>query len=141
MDWHGFVKKITEINAKIFCLILLFLFSCFQPASASMGISGYSFVDTGYIYTKTSLPLSASKDLNGENNINLNDIKNLKKGESATRNFFNLVEIGNASINKAAKRGHITNIVYVDTKTHKIYIPFFFIPISVKETKTIVYGE
>lgn len=52
MDWHGFVKKTTEINAKIFCLILLFLFSCFQSASASInraakkaGITKISYID------------------------------------------------------------------------------------------------
>lgn len=127
---------------KNLCLIFL-AFVCInvQPVQAEVNMGGYSFVDTGYIYTKTALPVSASKYLDGENNIDLNSIKNLKKGESATRNFFNLVEIGNASINKAAKKAGITNIVYVDTKTHKIYIPFFFIPISVKETRTIVYGE
>ena len=70
-------KNLKEIFMKNLCLIFL-AFVCInvQPVQAEVNMGGYSFVDTGYIYTKTALPVSASKYLDGENNIDLNSIKN-----------------------------------------------------------------
>ena len=48
---------------------------------------------------------------------------------------------GDCSLNAAMKNGGITKPLYVDTEIHKVFIPLVFIPIYVKETKTIVYGE
>ena len=61
----------------------------------------------------------------------------VKKWVSVTRNYFHLVEMGDASIHKAAKQASITNIKYVDTKICKVYVPICFIPIAVKETSGI----
>ena len=124
---------------KSFYLFLLtFLLLCTQPANADLRIGRYDFLDNGYFFTKASFPQSASNSLDGSNNIS---IENLKKGESVTRSFFNLVAIGDASIHKAAKNANITNIKYVDIKVAKVYIPIGCIPIAAKEVKTIVYGE
>ena len=76
-----------------------------------------------------------------ENTTLPDDLSKFKKGEAASHNFFNLIDIGNAGIDAAAKNGNIKKIHYVDTKVGKVYIPLFFIPIYVKETKTVVYGE
>ncbi len=100
--------------------------------------AGFHYVDQGGIYTNTSMPIDVSKAVNGETNI---DLKNLKSGESVARNILYLVEIGDASIDEAARKAGITKIKYVDTKICKVFIPLGFIPIMVKETKTIVYGE
>ena len=124
---------------KSFYLFLLtFLLLCTQPANADLRIGRYDFLDNGYFFTKASFPQSASNSLDGSNNIS---IENLKKGESVTRSFFNLVAIGDASTHKAAKEANITNIKYVDIEVAKVYIPIGCIPIAAKEVKTIVYGE
>jgi hypothetical protein len=134
--------KNIGVKMKFFKLILLGLILCsIQPTKAELGIGGYTFTDEGFIFTRASYPVSVANSLDGNNDIDLNELKNLKKGETSSRNFFHLVEVGNAGINRAAKKGGITNIKYVDTRTSKIYIPFFFIPIAARETRTIVYGE
>ena len=69
------------------------------------------------------------------------DLTKLKKGESTSHNILMLVETGDAGVDEAAKKAGITKIHYVDTKIQKVYIPLGFIPIYVKERKTIVYGE
>lgn len=127
---------------KSFYLFLLtFLLLCVQPANADLRIGRYDFLDQGYFFTKASFPQSASNNLDDSNNISIENYNNLKKGESVTRSFFNLVAIGDASIHKAAKNANITNIKYVDIKVAKVYIPIGCIPIAAKEVKTVVYGE
>lgn len=127
---------------KSFYLFLLtFLLLCVQPAKADLEIGRYDFLDQGYFFTNASFPQSASNSLDDSNDISIKDFENLKKGVSATRNFFNLVAVGDASIHKAAKEANITNIKYVDIKVSKVYIPIGCIPIAAKEVKTIVYGE
>ena len=91
----------------------------------------------GLIYTGSSFPVDTAKDSNNE----LSDIKYLKRGEATTYNILGLVETGDRGIQKAAKNGEITKIHYIDTSIDKVYIPFGFIPIYVKQLKTIVYGE
>ena len=95
-------------------------------------------MDDGGIFTNVTTPVEATNAVNGETDV---DLKDLKKGESVARNILYLVETGDASIDEAAKKGGITKIKYVDSKTCKVFIPLGFIPILVKETKTIVYGE
>ncbi len=93
--------------------------------------------DLGAIYTGSSFPIEVSKNLDKEKL----SLENLKYGESTTNNILGLIETGDRGIRTAARNGGITKIHYVDCKVSKVYIPLFFIPIYVKQTKTIVYGE
>ena len=94
--------------------------------------------DHGLIYSGSKFPQSVAKSINTTPPENLSE---LKRGESSATNILGLVETGDASIEAAAKNGGVKNIQYVDTKTGKVYIPLLFIPIYVKEIKTIVYGS
>jgi hypothetical protein len=100
---------------------------------------GYKYFDAGGLYAGTKFPQSVATDINSSENPV--DIYKLKRGESASRNILRLIEIGDASINTAARNGRIKKIHYVDTQISKVYIPILFLPIYAKETKTIVYGE
>ena len=113
------------------------LFNALKVDAYSAG-SGFKYVDEGGIFTNTATPVDAAKAENGETEV---DLRNLKSGESVARNILYLVETGDASINEAARKGGITKIKYVDSKTCKVFIPLGFLPILVRETKTIVYGE
>ncbi len=114
------------------------VFSNALRADAYSAGRGFQYVDDGGIFTNTSTPVDAAKAENGEIDI---DLKDLKTGESVARNILYIVETGDASIDAAARNGGITKIKYVDAKTCKVFIPLGFIPILVRETKTIVYGE
>ena len=126
------MKKILTL----LCVICSLIFINTLRAEAYM--THWEYYDCGGIYTNTKIPIDVAKAENGETDV---DLKNLKSGESVSRNILFLVEIGNASINEAAKKGGIKKIKYVDSKCVKVFIPLGFIPILVKETKTIVYGE
>ena len=117
------------------CFCIFFISS---KAYAYKYSSGFHYAEKGGIFTDTSTPVDAAKAINGETNT---DLKNLKSGESVARNILYIVEIGDASIDEAARKAGITKIKYVNTKTCKVFIPLGFIPIMVKETKTVVYGE
>lgn len=120
----------------------LFLLSVNQANAGSMVnagyvTGGYTYADLGGIYTNTTFPVDV-----GQNTENKEiDLTKLKKGESTSHNILMLVETGDAGVDEAAKKAGITKIHYVDTKIQKVYIPLGFIPIYVKERKTIVYGE
>ena len=118
----------------IISLILLF------PLNAhAIGIKTSKYFDYGLIYSGTKYPQSVANNVeNVQSNI---DLTQLKQGKASTRKFFGLVEVGNASIEKAAKKANITKIHYVDTSLNKVYIPYFIIPISARQKTTIVYGE
>jgi hypothetical protein len=96
-------------------------------------------LDAGGLYAGTKFPQSVATDINSSENPV--DIYKLKRGESASRNILRLIEIGDASINTAARNGRIKKVHYVDTQVSKVYIPILFLPIYAKEIKTIVYGE
>ncbi len=105
----------------------------------AIGVNTDKFFDYGGIYSGSKYPQSIANNVeNVENNI---DLSKLKQGKASSRNFFGLVEVGNASIDKAAKEANITKIYYVDTSLNKVYIPYFIIPISARQKTTIVYGE
>lgn len=104
--------------------------------------SGYAkdvsvYFDKGAIYSGSRFPVDVAKNADD----NMPAIENLKCGEAATNNILGIVELGDRGIETAARNGGITTIHYVDTKVNKVYIPLGFIPIYVKQTKTIVYGE
>lgn len=123
--------------AKLLLIIFLILF---LPIHAhAIGINTGKYFDYGLIYSGTKYPQSVANDMeNVQSNI---DLSKLKQGKASTRKFFGLVEVGNASIEKAAKKANITKIHYVDTSLNKVYVPYFIIPISVRQKTTIVYGE
>lgn len=116
-------------------LLAAFTFLLSTSFTCAIGVKPDSYFDRGIVYSGSSFPQSTA------NNINDANLKNLKKGEAMTINYLGFVEIGNASIKAAAKEGGITKIHYVDTHIEKAYAPLFFLPIYVKGTKTIVYGE
>ncbi len=122
-------------NKTIFIISIILLL---QNIANAKIIDYNNYHDTAVLYTSSSFPETISK----RGDIpNIENLKNLKRGESKVRNFLNFVEIGNSSIHKAAKNGNITKIYYVDRKIDKVYVPLFFIPFYLKEKKTIVYGE
>ena len=118
----------------IISLILLF------PLNAdAIGIKTSKYFDYGLIYSGTKYPQSVANNV--ENTPPKEDISRLKRGTASSRNFLGLVEVGDSSINKAAKEANITKIHYVDTSLNKVYIPYFIIPIYARQKTTIVYGE
>ena len=120
--------------------IVLTLFAVLISANIThaTGLDPSANFDHGLIYSGSKFPQSVGKSINTPPPKNLEE---LKCGISTTSNILGLVETGNASIETAAKNGGITEIQYVDTKIRKVYIPILFIPIYVKETKTLVYGD
>ena len=119
---------------KVFLTTLVLSLISVQSALADVS----NYFDQGLIYAGSKFPQSVAKANETDMPVNLNE---LKKGESTATNILGLVETGDASINAAARNGGITDIQYVDTKIGKVYIPLLFIPIYVKEIKTIVYGN
>ena len=121
---------------KIIYFIAVWL--CFNSLQANAaGGWGYKYFDAGGLYTGTTMPQSVSKNFDKSNA----DLTTLRRGESSARNILQLFEIGDASVNQAAKNGRITKVHFVDTQISKVYIPLGFIPIYAKEIKTVVYGE
>lgn len=120
--------------------IVLTLFAVLISANIThaTGLEPSSNFDHGLIYSGSKFPQSVA---NAINTAPPNNLSELKCGVSTASNILGLVETGNVSIEAAAKNGGITNIQYVDTKIKKVYIPLLFIPIYVKETKTLVYGN
>ena len=119
--------------SKFVLLIILAVISTQTTFASSLS----RYFNQGAIYSNSSFPVDAAK--NTEDNII--PVEGLKCGEATTNNILGLVETGNRGIQTAAENGGITKIHYVDTKVSKVYIPLFFIPIYVKQTKTLVYGE
>lgn len=120
-------------------LFLTSLIILFPINAHAIGINTSKYFDYGLIYSGTKYPQSVA---NNVENVQYNtDLTKLKQGKASTRKFFGLVEVGNASIEKAAKKANITKIQYVDTSLNKVYVPYFIIPISVRQKTTIVYGE
>ena len=94
----------------------LFLLGSMQPANAF-----------GLFYTEAQYPVTAT----GADTVNLN---HLKRGESSALGVLGLVEVGNAGIYKAAKKGRINKVHFIDVKETTVL--FFF-----RKIRTIVYGE
>ena len=123
-------------------VFLLTLFLCpTAHAGNSLGTGRYIYQDLGGIYTNTTFPVDTAQVQADEGNGKNVDLTKLRKGESKSTNILLLVDIGDAGIDSAMKNGGITKPLYVDTEIHKLFIPLVFIPIYVKETKTMVYGE
>lgn len=123
-------------------LFLLTLFLCpTANAGNSLGTGRYIYHDLGGIYTNTTFPVDTAQVQAEEGKGKEVDLSKLRRGESKSTNVLGLVDIGDSGIDAAMKNGGITKPLYVDTEIHKVFIPLVFIPIYVKETKTIVHGE
>ena len=118
----------------IISLILLFPLN-----THAIGVNTDKYFDYGLIYSSSKYPQSVANNV--ENTPPKEDISRLKRGTASSRNFLGLVEVGDSSIDKAAKEANITKIYYVDTSLNKVYIPYFIIPIYARQKTTIVYGE
>lgn len=130
------------MKLKILLLILVTLFFPSSQAFAEGYGGGYKYIDGGWIYTNSVIPLSAAKQKEGGfvNASNI-ELSRLKMGKSYKTNILGLVEIGDAGIKTAAKNGNITKIHYTEVNKHKVYIPLLFVPIYVDRLETVVYGE
>lgn len=134
------MNETWNIRMKYLSILLTTMFLTSNIAYAT-GINHAQYYDKGLIYSGTTFPNSVAKSENIQNNTTIKNLKDLKSGESTSNNILNIVETGDASIDAAAKNGNIKKIYYVDQKIDKMYIPILFIPIYVKQKKTIVYGE
>lgn len=119
-------------------ILSIFIVNVLAQSVHAIGINKSAFYDKALLFSGTTFPQSTANDINNENTQKQ---QNLKTGMSATTNFLGLIEVGNASIDSAAKRANITKIHYVDTNVSKVYIPLLFIPIYAKTIRTTVYGE
>ena len=123
-------------------LFLLTLFLCpMAHAGNSVVTSGYIYYDLGGIYSNTTFPVDVAQVQDDEGDGKEIDLVKLRKGEAKATNILMLVEVGDAGIDAAMRNGGITKPMYVETEIHKVFIPLIFVPIYVKESKTIVYGE
>lgn len=120
-------------------VFLLFLILLIPSKTYAIGVDASQYFDLGEIYSGSKYPQSVANNI--ENIEQQIDISRLKQGTASSRNFFGLVEVGDSSINKAAKEANITKIHYVDISLNKVYIPYFIIPIYARQKTTIVYGE
>ena len=103
-----------------------FLLMSFMAAILAFGIQN-SANATGIFYTNATYPVTATGS-------KVPDLNGLKKGTASTKNILFFVEVGDASINKAAKKAGIQKICYVDMKEKSIF--FFYRKLTVN-----VYGE
>ena len=120
-------------------LFLVLLVFAFPIQTHAIGVNASKYFNSGYIYSGSKYPQSVAN--NTENTNPEIERSSLKQGASSSRKFFGLIELGNASIDKAVKTANITKIHYVDISLNKVYVPYFIIPISAMQKTTIVYGE
>ena len=81
----------------------------------------------GLFYTDATYPVTAT-------GLKADDLARLKKGKATTNNILFLVEVGDASIDTAAKNGGIKQISHIDIQEKTVFI--FWRGITVT-----VYGE
>ena len=116
-------------------LFLISLMILLPVQANAIGVNSDFYFAQGGIYSGSKYPQSVA---NNQEFVNPElDLSHLKQGESTTRNILGLVEFGDSSVEKAARKGGITKIHYVDTKVNKLSVPYFYY----KKKTTIVYGE
>ena len=121
------------IYIKVITLLLILIFF---PIS-TLALNNSYYYDKGFVVSESTFPVDVANK-----NTKQADFRLLKKGISTTRNYFGIVEVGDASITEAIKNGNIKSVYYIDNSVEKVNIPFlFFLPIYIKEKRTIVYGE
>lgn len=81
----------------------------------------------GLFYTNTTYPLTAT-------GCEVQNLHNLKKGSASSNNILFLVEVGDSSIDTAAKNANIKKISHIDIQEKSVFI--FWRGVTVT-----VYGE
>ena len=81
----------------------------------------------GLFYTDATYPVTAT-------GTKVPDLTGLKKGSASTTNVLFVVEVGDASIDEAAKKAGIKKISYIDMNERSIFI--FWRQLTIN-----VYGE
>ncbi|MBQ4078316.1 TRL-like family protein [bacterium] len=81
----------------------------------------------GLFYTNATYPITAT-------GAKVKDLSTLKKGSASANSILFCVEIGDASIDKAAKNAGITKITHIDVHQKSIFIFW-------SKTTVNVYGE
>lgn len=81
----------------------------------------------GLFYTNATYPITAT-------GAKIEDLSKLKKGSASANSILFCVEIGDASIDKAAKNAGITKITHIDVHQKSIFIFW-------SKTTVNVYGE
>lgn len=81
----------------------------------------------GLFYTDATYPVTATGS-------QVQDLSKLKKGKASTSNILYIVEVGDASIDAAAKNGGITKISHIDIQEKSVFIFW-------KGVTVTVYGE
>ena len=81
----------------------------------------------GLFYTNATYPVTAT-------GTKVKDLSTLKKGSASANNIFYFVEVGDASIDKAAKNAGITKISHIDINQKSVFIFW-------SKTTVNVYGE
>ena len=97
----------------LFCFMVLFIA---QPKANAMA----------FFYTDATYPITAT-------GAKVQDLSNLRRGQSSATSVLFLVETGDASIDTAARNGGITKISTVDVKTK--------VGIFTTKVITVVTGE
>lgn len=125
---------------KIFCL--LFIVFIFTPTVYALNHNYknkyLNYYDRGSLYSNSVFMNSVA---NNRENITADDLSRLKRAEVTSCNLLGLAEWGNAGLNAAIKKAGIKKVHYVDIRVGKAYVPLWIIPIYLKQTTTIVYGE
>jgi len=81
----------------------------------------------GLFYTDATYPVTAT-------GVKVQDLSTLKKGTASTNNILYIVEVGDASIDTAAKNGGIKKISHIDIQEKSVFIFW-------RGVKVTVYGE
>lgn len=81
----------------------------------------------GLFYTDATYPVTAT-------GVKVQDLSTLKKGTANTNNILWIVEVGDASIDTAAKNAGIKKISHIDIQEKTVFIFW-------RGVKVTVYGE
>ncbi len=102
-----------------------FLLTCFGCLAMFLSVQ-LNANATALFFTDATYPVTAT-------GVEVEDLSDLKRGQSSSVNILWLVEVGDASIDKAAKDAGITKISHVDV--NEITVLLFFRKLTVT-----VYG-
>lgn len=90
-------------------------------------LSGTQANAMGLFYTDATYPVTAT-------GVKTENLSAMKKGTASTTNILFLVEVGDASIDTAAKNGGISKISHIDIQEKSVFIFW-------RGVKVTVYGE
>jgi len=137
------MKKIIIMLFILFvCQIEVFAMDVVDYKVPKFSILNPMNFSNGTFYTETTLPQSLpTAQYNKGAKPETIDIKTSKNSTSWKLNVLGLVDIGNAGIYEAARKGRMKTIYYVDLKKERVWIPVGWIPVCFNRYITTVYGE